>query len=207
MQTQRYFGSRQEIRAIDDPIMIVTRGVSAKVSRLGWGLERALHNGTRRSAAEDFPVVRGNLDEKTQVRKNCVRDALNGTYSISVFDEFSAFYRNQRGLHLNEYEPPQLTRETIVHPAQNRHYSSNTRGNHPRGCPNGVGLTRRQVSVPWGVTSICNSSRYNAQRDKGLSHCRQRARSVGRLGAVALSTRRREFRSSLRLLRSAMTCL
>ena len=36
------------------------------------------------------------------------------------------------------------------------------------------------------------------------TYCRQRARSVGRLAAVTLSTRRRDFRSSPRLLRSAM---
>ena len=83
------------------------------------------------------------------------------------FDEISAFYRNQRGLNLNMYEP-QVARKTIVHPAQNRHYSSNARGSHPRGFPNGVGFTRRQASVPWGVKSITNSSRYNAQRDKNL---------------------------------------
>ena len=38
------------------------------------------------------------------------------------------------------------------------------------GCPAEVCLTRRQVSVPWGVKST-NSSRYNAQRDKRLSYC------------------------------------
>ena len=103
----------------------------------------------------------------------------------------SVFHQNQRGLTLDEYEP-QLARKTIVHPAQNRHYSSNARGSHPHGYPTGVGLTRRQVSVPWGVKSVINSSRYNAQRDKSLRYCRQRARSVGRLGAVILSTRRRE---------------
>ena len=119
--------------------------------------------------------------------------------------EISALCRNRRGLNLNKYEP-QLARKTIVHPVQNRHFSSNARGSHPRGCPNGVGLTRRQVSVPWGVKSITNSSRYNAQRDKSLSCRRQQARSVGRLSAVNLSYRRRELRSSLRLLQSAMTC-
>ena len=62
-----------------------------------------------------------------------------------------------------------MARKTIVHPAQNRHYSSNARGRHPRGCPTGVGLTRRHVSGPWGVKSITNSSRYNAQRDKKVS--------------------------------------
>ena len=98
-------------------------------------------------------------------------------------------------MNLNKYEPL-LARKTIVHPAQNRHYSSNARGIHPRGCPNGVGLTCRQVSLPWGVKFTTNSSRYNAQRDKSLSYRRQGARSVGRLGAVTLSTRRRELRSS-----------
>ena len=88
-----------------------------------------------------------------------------------------------------------MARTAIVHPAKNRHYSSNARGSHARGCPIGVGLTRKQGSVPWGVKSITNSSRYelcNAQRDKSLSYCPQRARSVGRLGAVTLlnSTKR-----------------
>ena len=118
---------------------------------------------------------------------------------------FSAFYRNLRRLNLHEYGP-HLSPKTIVHPAQNRHYSSNARRRHPRGCPTGVGLTRKQVSVARGVKSTTNSSRYNAQRDKSLSYCRQRARSGGRLGAVTLSTRRRELGSSLRLLRLVMTC-
>ena len=45
----------------------------------------------------------------------------------------------------------------------------------------------RQVSVPWGMKLFTNASHYNAQRDKSLSYCRPRARSVGRLGAVTLS--------------------
>ena len=84
------------------------------------------------------------------------------------FDENSAFYRNLRGLNLHEYEP-WLARKTIAHPAQNRHYNSDARGRHPRGCPIGVSLTRRQVSVPWGVKSITKSSRDNAQRNKNLA--------------------------------------
>ena len=59
---------------------------------------------------------------------------------------------------------PQLAREIIVHPAQNRPYSSCARGTHACGGPTAIGLTRRQVSVPWGVKSITNSSRNNAQR-------------------------------------------
>ena len=132
-----------------------------------------------------------------------VEVGLDDTYSTSVFDEIPAFYRNLRGLNLREYEP-QLACKTIVHPAQSRNYSSNARGRHPRGCPSGVSLTRRQVSVPWGVKSITNSSRYNAQRDTNRSYCRQRARSVGRLGAVTFVNS--TTRSSPRLLRSAMTC-
>ena len=124
---------------------------------------------------------------------------------VRFFAKISAFYRNMRGLNLHEYEP-QLARKTIVRPAQNRHYSNDVRGGHPHGCPTGVGLTRRQVSVPWGVKSITNLSCYNTQRDKSFSYYRQRASSVGHLGAVTLSTRRREFRISLHLLRSAMTC-
>ena len=97
----------------------------------------------------------------------------NDTYSTSVFDEISAVYRNLRRLNLHEHEP-QLARKTLVHPAQNpaqnRHYSSNARGRYPRRCPTGVSLTRGHVSVPWGVKSITNSSRYNAQRDKSLSY-------------------------------------
>ena len=134
-----------------------------------------------------------------------VRVGPNDTYSIADFDEISAFYQNLRKLNLHEYEP-QLARKTIVHPAQSRHYSSNARGRYPRGCPTGVGLTRRHVSVPSGEKSITNSSRYNAQRNKSLSYCRQRARSVGHLSAVTLSTRQQELRSSLRFLRSGMTC-
>ena len=102
------------------------------------------------------------------------------TDSKSVFDEISAFYRNLRRLNLHEYEP-QLARKTIVRPAQISHYSSNVRGRHLRGCPTRVGLTRRHVSVPWGVKAITNLSRHNAQRDKSLSYCRQRAHSVCRL--------------------------
>ena len=68
-------------------------------------------------------------------------------------------------MNLVEYVP-QLAREIIVHPAQNRHYRSCARGNHPCGEPTVIGLTRRQVSVPWGMNSITNSPRYNAQRDK-----------------------------------------
>ena len=71
---------------------------------------------------------------------------LNDTYITSVFDGISAFYRNLRRLNLHEYEP-QLARKTIVHPTQNRHYNSNGRGRHPRGCPAGVGLSRRHVRV------------------------------------------------------------
>ena len=95
-----------------------------------------------------------------------VRVGLDDTCSTLVFfEEISAFYRNLLRLNLQEYES-QLARKTIAHPAQNRHYSSNVRERHPRGCPTGVALTRRQVSVPWGVKSVTNSSRYNTQRDK-----------------------------------------
>ena len=119
---------------------------------------------------------------------------------------FGYYTEINEGLNLNEHEP-QLARETIaVRPAQNRDYISNDRGSHRRGCSTGVCLTRRQVSVSQEVKSITNSSRNNAQRDKSLSYGRQRACSVGRPGAVTLSTCRRELRSSLRLLRSAMTC-
>ena len=59
-----------------------------------------------------------------------------------------------------------MARETIFHPAQKRHYSSNAPGRHPRGCPTGAGLTRTHVSMPWGVKSITNLPRYNAQRNK-----------------------------------------
>ena len=95
------------------------------------------------------------------------------TAFISVFkyDSYiSAFYKSQPGLNLNKYVP-QLVRKSIVHPAQDRHYSSNARESHPRVCPNGVGLTWAGVSVPWGGKSITNSSRYNPQRDKSVSYC------------------------------------
>ena len=45
------------------------------------------------------------------------------------------------------------------------------------------------MSVLWGVKSIANLSRYNAQRDKSLGCCRQRARSVGRSYVVNSTTR------------------
>ena len=122
------------------------------------------------------------------------------TYSTSVLMKFSAFHRNLRMVNLHSSTSLSWLAKTTANLAQNRHYSSNARGRHPRGCPAGVGLTPRQVLVPWQVKSIINSSRYNAQRDKSISYCRQRARSVGRFGAVTLSTRRREPRSSLRLL-------
>ena len=100
------------------------------------------------------------------------------------------FYRNMRRLNLPENEP-QLARKTIAYPAENRYYSSNAGGRHPRGCPTGVGLTRRHVSVPWRAQSVTDSSRHNVQRDKRLSYnSRQRARSIVRLGAIILSTRR-----------------
>ena len=99
-------------------------------------------------------------------------------FFFSVFDEISEFCRTQRGLNLIEYEP-QLAHQRIVHLAQNRYCSSNARGSHPRGCPTGVGLTRRPVSVPCGVKSTTNWSRYNTQPDTNLSCCPQRARSVG----------------------------
>ena len=76
---------------------------------------------------------------------------------------------------------PQLAHKTIFHPAQNCHYSSNARGRHTGGCPTGVGLTRRQVSVPWGVKSITNSSRYNAQRDKKVEAAAVSATAVSEL--------------------------
>ena len=133
----------------------------------------------------------------------------NDTYNtgLQIVIKFRhLFDRYLRSLNLHEYER-RLGRKIIVHPAQNTPCSSNALGKHRRGCPTGVSLTRRHVSVPWEVKSVTNSSRYNAQRDKRLSHyCRRRARSVVRLGAVALSTRRRELGSSLRLLRSVMTC-
>ena len=90
---------------------------------------------------------------------------LNDTYYISFFYKISVFYQIQRGVDLVEYVP-QLAREIIVHSAQNHHYSSCARGNHPCGGSAAVGLTRRQVSVPLGVKSITNPSHYNAQRDK-----------------------------------------
>ena len=126
------------------------------------------------------------------VRLCPLRVVLNDTLNSSVFDEISVLHRNQRGLNLHEYEP-QLTRKTIVRPAQNRHHSSNARGSHPRGCPTGVGLTRRQVSVPWGVKSITNSSRYKAQRDKKSQLQLPSASSFGRpprCGYFANSTKR-----------------
>ena len=57
---------------------------------------------------------------------------------------------------------PQLAHEVIVPPAQNRHCSSCARVTHPCGGPTIIGLPRRQVSVPWGVKSVTNSSHYNA---------------------------------------------
>ena len=76
-----------------------------------------------------------------------LRVDLNDTYHISFFPGISAFHQIPRGLNLIEYVP-QLARETIVHPAQNRHCSSCARGNHPCGGSTAIGLTRRQVSVP-----------------------------------------------------------
>ena len=64
----------------------------------------------------------------------------------------------------------------------------------------------RQVSILWGAESITNSSRNDDQRDKRPSYCPQRARSVGHLSAVTLSTRSRELASSLRRLLLLMTC-
>ena len=124
---------------------------------------------------------------------------------ISDSYEIAAICRNQRGLNLNEYEP-RFARETLIHPAQNRHYSSTPRGSHPhpRVCPTGVGLTRRQVSVCYGMKSNTKSSRYIARRDKSLKYCPQRARSVGFLCEVTLSTRRSDLRHSRRLLRIVM---
>ena len=58
---------------------------------------------------------------------------------------------------------PQLAGEIFVYQAQNSPYSSCARRTHACGGPTVIGLTRRQVSVPWGVKSIANSSRKNAQ--------------------------------------------
>ena len=176
--------------------------LSVKLIRLSQlTIEYLLHVQVRVAVAADG---RGRWWGRTHVVA-CLRAVLNDTYNISVFGENSVFYRNQRRLNVNAYKP-QLARKAIVCPPQNGHYSSNAGASHPRGCPTGVGLTRRQGSVPWGVKSITNSSRCIAQRDKSLSYCPQRARLVGGLGAVTLSTRRSELRHSLRLLRSIMTC-
>ena len=132
-------------------------------------------------------------------RKHCYeRVVLNDTYkTFQFFFEIPVFFRNRRGLNINEYIPyePQLTRKKIVHPAQNHHDSSNARGNHPHGCPTAVCLTGRQVSVFWEVKFIANSLRYNAQHDNKISatYCHQRGRSFGRLawcGHFVNSTKR-----------------
>ena len=98
------------------------------------------------------------------------------------------FHQIQRGFNLVEYVL-QLAREMIVHPVQNRHYTSCARETHPCGGPTVIGLTRRQVPVPWGAKSITNSLRYNAQHDKvsaialtGLSRSATSVRSPCELG-------------------------
>ena len=93
------------------------------------------------------------------------RADLDDTYYISFSPEISAFYQLQLGLNIIEYAP-QLAGEIIVRPAQNRRYSSCARRTHPCDGPTVIGMTRRHVSVPWGVKSITNSSLYYAQRDK-----------------------------------------
>ena len=100
--------------------------------------------------------------------KRClkIRVDLNDTYNIygiSLFPEILAFHQTQRGLNRVELVP-QLALEIIVHPAQNRLYSSCASGTHGCGGPTVIALTRRQVSVPLGVKSITNSSRKDAQR-------------------------------------------
>ena len=101
-----------------------------------------------------------------------IRTALQFLMKFWQFTEIG-----ERKLNLHEYEP-QLARKTIVHPAQNRQYSSNGGGTHPRGRPTGVGLTRRHVAVPWGVNSITNSSRNNAQSDKSAIAVSELVQSV-----------------------------
>ena len=64
--------------------------------------------------------------------------------------------------------------------------------------------------MPWGVMSITNSSRYNAQRDKSLS-CIIMLLSVSLLGRPPrcghLVNSTKELRNSLRLLRRVMSSL
>ena len=62
MQIQWYHGNLQVFRARGDSTTIVAREVLAKVVPLGAHRDRALQHCTRRSAAEHFSVVRGNLD-------------------------------------------------------------------------------------------------------------------------------------------------
>ena len=89
---------------------------------------------------------------------------------LQSFNEILVFYLpHSTRVEINGYEPP-LPSKITAHPAQNRHYNSNAHGSHPRNCPTGVGLARRQVSVPWGVgvKFIPKSLRYNTKRDKSL---------------------------------------
>ena len=88
-------------------------------------------------------------------------------FAVTSFLEISALHQIQRGSDPLEFVP-QLAREISYTPAQNRHYSSSARGDHPCGGPTGIGRTLRQVLVRWGMKSVTNSSRYNAQRDKLL---------------------------------------
>ena len=128
-------------------------------------------NRTRRS----IPTMRSASSWKTPPRYRnrivCFGSILtiHTTQYTSDLYKKSALCQIQQGLNLNEYEP-HLAGKKIVHPAQNCHFSSSARVSHTRGCSTGVGLTRRQVPVPWGVKFITNSPCYNAQRDKSLSY-------------------------------------
>ena len=103
-------------------------------------------------------------------------------------------FRNQRGLNRG-----------ISIGSQNNHPP----GNHPIAAEATLMQTTRvvvsQVSLSLGAKAVSNSSLYNAQHYKNLSYGPQRARSVGRLGAVTLSTSRREPSNSLRLVRLVMS--
>ena len=165
--------------------------------------ERARRTAREGRAQETYNI---NSIQSTTVTRDLLHSRVgpNDTYSTSFFYEISAFYRSAKveSSRVRTSVGSQNNRPPSTEPSLKQQRSRKT----PTRLSTGVSLTRRHVSVPWGVKSITNSSRYNAQRDKSLSCCRQRARSVGRLGAVTLSTRRRELGSSLRILRSDMTC-
>ena len=139
----------------------------------------------------EVTVARGRTTGAAAARPPKALKFLNYTDNMSVFDKFSVFYRNPRGLNLNLYKPSVVSQNNSPLGTEH-HYIDNARASLMRGCPTGVGLTHRQVSVFSGVKFITNSSRYNAQCDENLSCCPQSAHSVGRLGAVTFvnSTKR-----------------